>query len=156
MTEKYPIVTDVVPSQNTAMILRNLLFSPDGILTSHLSFMYQSWLNSVNDKAFGNYLKQVAENDGAILDALGNLTVAFGGDPNFRTTGRNWSTQYLLLQRNRNQFLKSAMQHQLKSIAEFDNAIGKVENESLKKLLTTIRDDKRNIVRDLNSFLQTK
>lgn len=90
MNQQYPIVTDIIPSQKTAYLLKNILYSQDGILTAHLSYMYQSWLNSLHDKTFGSYLQSLVDSNGKILEALGNMVFAFGGDPNFATqTGKN-------------------------------------------------------------------
>ncbi len=153
MNQQYPIVTDIIPSQKTAGLLKNILYSQDGILTAHLSYMYQSWLNSLHDKTFGSYLQSLADSNGKILEALGNMVFAFGGDPNFATqTGKNWSVQYLLLSKDRNVFLKNAIQMEQRAIKDIDNAIGKIENESLKRLLETIKEDKENIVKDLINF----
>ncbi len=153
MNQQYPIVTDIVPSQNTAGALKRILYSQDGILTSHLSYMYQSWLNSLYDKTFGNYLQSLAENNGKIFNALGNLVFAFGGNPNFATqNGRNWSVQYLLLSKDRNVFLKNAVQMEQRAIKEIDGIIDKLDNESLKKLLEEIRKDKEDIIKDLINF----
>lgn len=154
MNDRYPIVTDIVPSQQTAEILKNLLYSQDGFLTLNLTYLYQSWLQSTQDKEFGRYLKTLADNNGAIVDALGNITIAFGGDPNFVTTnGRNWTTQNLLLQKNREMFLKNVLQVEKKSIQSLDSAITGVENVTLKHLLSTIKEDKENIVKDLAKFV---
>ena len=153
MNQQYPIVTDIVPSQNTAGALKKILYSQDGILTSHLSYMYQSWLNGLHDKVFGNYLQSLADNNGKVLSALGNLVFAFGGDPNFATqNGRNWSVQYLLLSKDRNVFLKNAVQMEQRAIKDIDGVIDKLDNESLKKLLEEIRKDKENIIKDLINF----
>ena len=153
MNQQYPIVTDIVPSQNTAGALKRILYSQDGILTSHLSYMYQSWLNSLYDKTFGNYLQSLAENNGKIFNALGNLVFAFGGNPNFATqNGRNWSVKYLLLSKDRNVFLKNAVQMEQRAIKEIDGIIDKLDNESLKKLLEEIRKDKEDIIKDLINF----
>ena len=95
----------------------------------------------------------MANSNGKILEALGNMVFAFGGDPNFATqTGKNWSVQYLLLSKDRNVFLKNAIQMEQRAIKDIDNAIGKIENESLKRLLETIKEDKENIVKDLINF----
>lgn len=154
MNERYPVVTDIVPSQITAANLKNILFSQDGILTEHLTFAYQSWLISTQDKQLGDYIKKLAANNGDILDALGNITIAFGGDPNFVTSnGKNWSTQYLILTKNREAFLKNAIQMETNSAKNIENAIAKIENQSLKTLLTSIREDKLNVVKDLTLFL---
>lgn len=154
MNERYPVVTDIVPSQITAANLKNILFSQDGILTEHLTFAYQSWLISTQDKQLGDYIKKLAANNGDILDALGNITIAFGGDPNFVTSnGKNWSTQYLILTKNREAFLKNAIQMETNSAKNIENAISKIENQSLKTLLSSVREDKLNVVKDLTLFL---
>ena len=108
--QRYPIVTDITPSQSTANFLKNLLFSQDGFLTGHLTYMHQSWQWAPQDKVFGDYLKKLADNNGMILDALGNIAVAFGGNPNFMTTnGKNWTPQYMIMTNNKQQFIKSAI-----------------------------------------------
>ncbi len=153
MSERYPIVTDIVPSQTTAGILKNLLFGQDGILTAHLSYMYQSWLIAPQDKVVGDYLSKLADNDGEILNALGNIVVAFGGDPNFMTTnGRSWTVQHLLLNKDKDVFLRNAIRMEENSIRNLDYAISNVENASLKTLLTSIKEDKEKIVTDLTSL----
>ncbi len=152
--DRYPIVSNVVPSQATANALKNLLYGQDGVLTAHLSYLYQSWINSPQDKVFGDYLAKLAQNDGEILNALGNIVVAFGGDPSFMTSNsRNWTTQNLILTRNRDIFLRHAINMERNAIKNLENTINIVENESLKTLLSSIREDKEKIVVDLGSFL---
>ena len=152
---RYPIVSDIQPSKETANFLKNLLFCTEGILSGHLTYMYQSWIWGPQDKAFGDYLKILAENNGQILDALGNISVAFGGDPNFMTTnGRNWNAQFLTTTKNRDQFIKSAIQMENKMIEQLEAGILNIENASLQKLLTSIKEDKQKVVKDLTSFLK--
>lgn len=154
MNERYPVVTDIVASQTTASLLKNLMFSQDGFLTTHLTYMYQSWLISTQDKTLGSYLMKLALNNGDIFDAMGNITIAFGGDPNFMTTnGKNWSTQYLIMSKNREAFLKNAILMENKAVGNLENAIPKVDNVSLKQLLTAIKEDKQNVIKDLTNFL---
>ena len=39
-----------------------------------------------------------------------------------------------------------------RAIRDIDNAMGKIENESLKRLLEAIKEDKGNIAKDLINF----
>ena len=152
--QRYPIVTDIVSSQNTSNFLRNLLYGQDGILTGHLSYMYQGWLWSVKDKVFGDYLKKLGENNGMVLDALGNIVIAFGGDPNFVTAnGKGWTSQYTLTTKNKEQFLKSAIAMEERAVRDIESGISRVENASLQRLLTSIKEDKQNVVRDMQNLL---
>ncbi len=153
--QRYPVVTNITPSQNTANFLKNFLFSNEGVLTQHLSYLYQSWMWGPQDQVFGDYLHKLANNDGEILNALGNVTVAFGGDPNFMTAnGKNWSTQYLLSTKNREQFIKRAISMEEQNINDLEVAIPKLENESLRRLMTSIKEDKQKIAQDLKNFLK--
>ncbi len=153
--DRYPIVTDIVHSQATVNALKNLLYSQDGILTAHLSYLYQSWLNAPKDKILGDYLSKLSQNDGEILNALGNIVVAFGGDPNFMTSnGRKWTVQYLILTTNKDIFLRHAINMEKKAVKDFEKTIEIVDNQSLKKLLTAIQEDKEKIVTDLQNLLQ--
>lgn len=151
MTDRYPIVTDIVPSQKTVEVLKNLLFSSNGILTAHLSYLYQSWNVSRQNKKLGDYFKLLSVNDGEILNALGNIIFAFGGDPNFMTSNRNnWSSGSLRL--SREGFVDGAILLEQNIIRQLKSAIEYVENESLKHLLSSIKEDKEKIVQDLTNL----
>jgi len=153
MSERYPIVTDIVPSQTTVEILKNILFSQNGILTAHLSYMAQSWQVAPQNKTVGDYFAILAKNDGDILDALGNILIAFGGRATFSTSNnKNWSVQNLLLNNDLNVFIKNAIHMENAMIEELKFATNKVENRSLKTLLTSIREDKEKIVADLTKL----
>lgn len=151
---KYPVVTDIKPSQNTAGILKNLLFGQDGILTGHLTYLYQNWIWATQDKEFAKYLKELADNDGMILDAIGNIIVAFGGDPNFMTTNSKvWSASNIISTKSKQNFLQSAIAMEERSIKDLE--MTKVENESLTRLLNLIKQDKQKVVEDLKKILAT-
>lgn len=151
-TAVYPTVTDIVPSQNTANILKNLMFGQDGFLTAHLSELALSWFANEKDKSVGEFLAKLAQNDGEIFDALGKLVIAYGGNPNFTTSnGRNWTIQHLLL--NRTQFPHNLIALERQAIKNLAYAIDNVGNESLKKLLTQIRQDKESKIQDLQKLM---
>ncbi|MBP3432003.1 MAG: hypothetical protein J6K39_04040 [Clostridia bacterium] len=153
MSERYPIVTDIASSQNTANILKNLLFSQCGVLTGHLTYMYQSWMWGPNDVVLSDYFGKLAENDGEVLNALGNIAVAFSGDPNFMTvSGRNWDSSSLIKQTDREKLLQESVKMEKGALQDFENAILSVENESLKRLLSSIVEDKEKIIADLTNL----
>ncbi len=156
MSERYPIVTDIVPSQATVGILKNLLFGQDGVLTAHLSYLYQSWLIGAQNQIVGDYFYKLAQNDGEILNALGNIAVAFGGDPAFTTTNEKyWAVQYLILTKNQQLLFKNLINLENRAISDLDYAISNIDNESLKTLLTSIKEDKEKIVVDLQNLQQS-
>ena len=150
----YPIVTDITPSARTANLLKNLMFSQDGIMTSGLSFAYQSWNTALQDANSGKYFKTLAQNDFAVFDALGNMTAAFGGDANFVTSNnRNWSTQFLILTNDKTRFLKNMIASQQRLLEQINFAIDNVENQSLKRFLNAIKSDRMKIIDDLTNLL---
>ena len=115
--------------------------------------MYQSWIIAPQDKATGDFLQKLSDNNGQILNSLGSIVVAFGGNPNFATQNKNWSSQYLILSPNKHNFVRSAILMESRAIKDFDYAIENVDNASLKSLLSVLRNEKQVVVQDLQKII---
>lgn len=142
MRTSYTKILDAEPENPTISLLADLISGKDGELTAIMQYFFQEVMT--NDEELKNLLKEIKHDEMHHSKLLSEAMVQFGGVPFLcNQFNKFFTTEYVDYSLNERQFLLSDIREEELSIKAYENAIAKVENESLKQLLGEIRDDEK-------------
>ena len=142
MRESYTKILDAEPENPTISLLADLLSGKDGELTAIMQYFFQEVMTS--DEQLKKLLGQIKHDEMHHAKLLADAMVAFGGVPYFcNQFNKFFTTEYVDYALSERQFLLTDIRGEEIAIKTYDDAINKVENESLKQLLGEIRDDEK-------------
>lgn len=153
MRECYTKILDVEPQNPTISLLADLISGKDGELTAIMQYFFQEVMTS--DEELKNLLKEIKHDEMHHAKLLAEAMTEFGGVPFLcNQFNKFFTTEYVDYALNERQFLLSDIRDEELSIKLYDEAIQKVDNESLKQLLGEIRDDEKTHLSKLREQLE--
>ena len=151
----YTKITNATCDCRTIRILKNLLSGRFGELTGIHSYLFQNIISNGINQNLANALNNLSLEELLHANLLGNAILNFGGTPRFSNgQGTFWSGRNVNYQTDQNSFIRSNISREERSIRDYEDAIARVNNESLRQLLREIIEDKRQHIIILNSFLK--
>lgn len=140
----YPEIVGATNDYNTVAILKNLATSKMGELNGVLQYVYQSVVADESNKDIASIFEEIAIVEMMHLDLLMHAIMDFGGVPKYEDANGN---PYNVSNINYSMKLKDMLQTNIKdeqmAIEAYNQAIGRVKNESLKSLLERIVVDEQ-------------
>ena len=146
----YPHIINATDDPMTVSILKNLIASKAGELTGVLQYVYQSVVADKTNEEIAEVLEEIGIVEMMHMDILMHAVTEFGGLPKYEDgRGNPYSTQYINYSPKLKDMLDNNILAEKMAIEEYQQAVAKVKNESLKDLLNRIIEDE---VRHLEAF----
>ncbi len=140
--ENYPQITIDDTDKTTVNILKNLYASCGSETTAILQYIYQSYLVEPKEKEIADILSKIALTEMHHHQELGKAIVMLGGVPFYTNSqGVPFSARCIYDGVNLKQMLLANINAESLSIQSYNNAISKINNQSIKQLLSRIVQD---------------
>ncbi len=140
----YPELTDTSADPSTVDMLKNLVASRMGILSSALQHMCQSVVAEKTSPEIGSVFQEMGVVEVMHLNMLMHAITQFGGQPRLEDSARNpYSAAALNTSPKLKDMLDFDLQQKQYMIRELTTAQQRVKNASLADLLTRIIEDER-------------
>ena len=146
LNKPYPNLVNEKFNNNEIIIIHDLMLAPFGCLNSFLQYTYQSAVTKFELREFSLLLKEMAEIENRHLNILMDAIVRLKGNPTYQTVKQNCVGRNIFYSRSVYEILNNNIFLKKSSIASLNSAIEKVENISLKNLLTRIKEDEENML----------
>ena len=156
----YPKIVGAQEDSNTVAILKNLLSSRSGELAGVLQYIYQSVMSDKINAEIAEIFEEIGIVEMMHMSILMHAITDFGGVPKYEDARGNYFTSSSI---NFSPRLKDMLDNNIagekQAIEEYNQAIHRVKNESLKALLTRlILDEEKHLeafkyLRDSVQFL---
>lgn len=151
---KYTQITHATCDCKVVRILKNLLSGRYGSLTGLHSYLFQNILSNNTNQNLKNALNALSLEELLHAQLLGNAIQSFGGVPRFSNgQGSFWNARNVNYITDVPQFIRANIAREQRIIQEYQSAVSKITNESLKLLLNEIIQDKQRHITILNSYL---
>ena len=138
----------------TVRLLKNLLSGRFGELTGIHTYLYQNLISNGTNQNLANALNELSLEELLHANLLGNAIVNFGGNPRFSNgQGTFWSGRNINYETNQNTFLRNNILREQRAIQNYQDAINRITNQSLKQLLGEIIADKNRHIQVLQSYI---
>lgn len=142
INKPYPEIENAKEDFQTVAILKNLATSRYGELNGVLQYIYQSVIADQVDEDIASVFEEIGVVEMMHLDMLMHAIVDFGGNPKYEDAQ---GTPYNVSNVNYSTKLKDMLEGNIKgeqmAIQNYTQAISKVKNESLRRLLERILED---------------
>jgi bacterioferritin len=153
--EGFPKIVVDTPDKNTVALLKNLYASCGSETTAILQYIYQSYVVAPKEKEIADILSKIAMTEMHHHEELGRAIVAFGGVPFYTSSqGIPFSARCVYDGTNLKQMLLANINAEAQAIESYNNAIKKVNNESLKQFLTRIVNDEESHKKTFECLLE--
>lgn len=139
---RYTQITGAFCDQRTVRILRRLLAGRWGELSAVTTYIFQHII-SCGDDNLANALRLIALDEMRHMELLGSAIVSFGGIPRFSSEGSFWSARNTNYQTAPAIFIADNIRAEQRAIRNYEDAIQRVSNPSLRALLGEIVEDER-------------
>lgn len=151
---RYTNITNAFCDCPTLRILRSLFSGRFGEMTTFNTLLFQRLISDRFNPALATALREIALEDFLHMELLGNAIISFGGVPRF-TNGQGgfWSARNINYNTNVNDFLRYNILGKERSIREYERAISRVTNESLRQLFREIIEDERRHIDIFRGFI---
>lgn len=145
---------DTYCDYRTVKILKNLMSSIVSELTAINTYTYQHQIARLSNIELSTALNKIAKDEMEHLQMLSYAIVQFGGRPKY-TNANNvfWNARYVDYSIVTSDFLQTDIKNEQIAIANYEKAIQKVTNQSLKNMFTNIIADERRHIEILSKFL---
>lgn len=156
----YPELENVKEDAMTVAVLKNLASSRRGELNAVMTYIYQSVISNEIMMEFADIMEEIAIVEMMHLDMLLHAVQEFGGQPKYEDyQGTAYTTNFVNYSSKLKDILENNIRAEETAIEDYQHAIKKVTNQSLKDLfMRIIEDEKQHIkvfkqVRDSVNFL---
>lgn len=142
--EPYVEIIDAKPCPKTVGVLKNLVSGTDGEIRALLQYFYQSRISKKLEREISKVLEEISVSEMRHAKLLSSAIVDFGGEPKYETAqGQYFSASVVNYTTKLREMLEGNMRGEQRAIDNYTQAIGRVENESLKKLFAQIIEDEK-------------
>ncbi len=142
LNKPYPEIINAKEDRNTICVLKNLLSSRVGKLVAVLQYSYQSVVADYINNEISEILEEISIVEMMHMELLMNAIKAFGGLPKYEDCqGNYFNANNIFYSMKLKDMLEINIAGESRAIEEYNNAIKKVNNESLKNLFKRIIED---------------
>ena len=160
VNKPYPEIIGAQEDSQTVSILKNLVFSRVGELAGVLTYIYQSVIAEKIKKEIAGIFEEIGIVEMMHQDMLMHAIVDFGGNPRYEDSqGNYFNTANLNYSMKLREMLDNNIRAETVAIENYNMAITRVKNQSLKDLFERIiEDEKRHLeifkrIRDTVEFM---
>ena len=140
----YPEIKGASDDPMTVAVLKNLMASRGSELRGVLQYMYQSVVADTSNEEIASILEEIGIVEMMHLSMLMHAITEFGGLPKYEDSrGNAFNTQYINYTPKLREMLDNNINAEKMAIDGYNDAIGKVKNESLKNLFRRIIEDEQ-------------
>lgn len=144
INKPYPEIVDVEEDLTTVAILKNLASSRVGELAGVLQYIYQSVVADKTNKDIAEVLEEIGVVEMMHLDMLMHAVTLFGGVPKYEDSqGNFFNTANLNYSMKLRDMLENNIRAESIAIENYEMAIQRVKNKSLKDLFGRFIEDER-------------
>lgn len=144
VNEPYPEIEGAVASPTTVQILKNLAFGKMGELGGILTYIFQSNIADKTDDDLGELFEEIAITEMVHLNLIMHAITLFGGTPKYENeNGVFFNTAWLDYSTKLKDMLEHNIAGEQQAIANYGEAIKRVNNDSLKQLFNRIIKDEQ-------------
>ena len=156
VNKPYPEITGAVDNPMTVAVIKNLASSRTSELTAVLQYTYQSVLADKTNSEIADILEEIGIVEMMHLDMLMHAITEFGGIPKYEDSrGNMFTAQYVNYTPKLREMLDNNILAEKRSIEEYEQAINKVKNDSLKDLFRRIIEDEQRHIEIFKHLLDT-
>ncbi len=147
VNKPYPELSDVQEDTTTVNILKNLASSRAGELTGILQYIYQSVIADKTNAEIAEIFEEIGIVEMMHLDMLMHAISEFGGVPKYEDSqGNFYNTTNINYTMKLRDMLDNNIRIENIAIENYQMAISRVKNQSLKDLFARIiEDEKRHV-----------
>jgi len=150
----YPEIVDAQDDMSTVAVLKNLASSRVGEMAGVLQYIYQSVIADKTNQEIASIFEEIGVVEMLHLDMLMHAISLFGGIPKYEDSqGNFFNTANLNYSMKLRDMLENNIRAESIAIENYEMAINKVKNQSLKDLLRRIIEDE---MRHLEVFKQIR
>lgn len=144
VNKPYPEIVGATNDKMTVAVLKNLATSKMGELGGVLQYIYQSVVADKVNPEIAKIFEEIAIVEMSHLDMLMHAVVDFGGIPKYEDgQGNIFNTSMINYSQKLKEMLDGNIADENMAIQEYTRAIDRVGNQSLKDLLSRIREDEK-------------
>ncbi len=142
LDKPYPKIVNATNDQMTVNILKNLAGSRTSELTAVLQYIYQSVIADKSADEIGAIFEEIGIVEMTHLDLLMHAITDFGGTPKYEDSqGNQFNSNYINYTVKLKEMLNNNILAEQRAIEQYNEAIKRVKNESLKELFRRIIQD---------------
>lgn len=142
LDKPYPKIVNATNDQMTVNILKNLAGSRTSELTAVLQYIYQSVIADKSADKIGAIFEEIGIVEMTHLDLLMHAITDFGGTPKYEDSqGNQFNSNYINYTVKLKEMLNNNILAEQRAIEQYNEAIKRVKNESLKELFRRIIQD---------------
>ena len=150
----YPEIVDAEYDVNTVAILKNLASGRLGEVAGAMQYIYQSVVADKSNEDIAEIFEEIGVVEMIHLDLLMHAITDFGGNPRYEDSqGRFFNVGNLNYSQKLRDMLENNIRAESLAIENYQMAISKVKNQSLKDLFARIIEDEQ---RHLEIFKQIR
>ncbi len=160
INKPYPEIVDALEDKQTVAILKNLAMGRPGEVAAANQYVYQSVIADKTNDEIACVFEEIGIVEMMHLDMLMHAIADFGGNPEYRDAqGNFFNTASLNYTNKLKEMLENNIKAETLAIENYQIAIDRVQNQSLKDLFARIiEDEKRHVeifkqIRDNVEFL---
>ena len=160
INKPYPEIVDAVEDRQTVAILKNLAMGRPGEIAASTQYVYQSVIADKTNEDIASIFEEIGVVEMMHLDMLMHAIADFGGNPEYKDAqGNFFNTSTLNYTNKLKEMLDNNIRAETLAIENYQMAIDRVKNQSLKDLFVRIiEDEKRHIeifktIRDTVEFM---
>lgn len=144
VNKPYPEIENAQDDITTVAVLKNLASSRVGELPAVLEYVYQSVVADKTNEEIAKVFEEIGIVEMLHLDMLMHSMTMFGGVPKYDDAqGNFYNTATLNYPLKLRDMLENNIRAESLAIENYNMAINKVKNESLKKLFERIIEDEK-------------
>ncbi len=144
INKPYPEITGACDDSMTVAVLKNLASSRTSELSAVTQYIYQSVIADKTNSEIADILEEIGIVEMTHLDMLMHAITDFGGVPKYEDSrGNAFTTQYTNYTQRLREMLDNNIMAEKNTIEEYESAINKVKNVSLKDLFRRIIEDEQ-------------
>ena len=144
INKAYPEIVDAKEDVSTVAILKNLASNRSGEIGGVLQYVYQSVIADKTNQDIAEILEEIGIVEMLHLDMLMHAITLFGGNPKYEDAqGNYFNTANLNYSIKLKDMLENDIRAETIAIENYEMAIKKVMNESLKDLFKRIIEDEK-------------
>lgn len=142
LDKPYPKILNATNDQMAVNILKNLAGSRTSELTAVLQYIYQSVIADKSADEIGAIFEEIGIVEMTHLDLLMHAITDFGGTPKYEDSqGNQFNSNYINYTVKLKEMLNNNILAEQRAIEQYNEAIKRVKNESLKELFRRIIQD---------------
>ena len=142
LDKPYPKIVNATNDQMTVNIWKNLAGSRTSELTAVLQYIYQSVIADKSADEIGAIFEEIGIVEMTHLDLLMHAITDFGGTPKYEDSqGNQFNSNYINYTVKLKEMLNNNILAEQRAIEQYNEAIKRVKNESLKELFRRIIQD---------------